>query len=68
MWLKGKGILNFEWQGGYVAFSVSVSNVDVVKHYIMNQPEHHKKTNFKDELRLFLEKYKIAYNEQYVWD
>lgn len=68
IWLKGKGILNFEWQGGYAVFSVSASKVDVVKRYIKNQPEHHKKTNFKDELRLFFERYKIEYDEKYVWD
>jgi REP-associated tyrosine transposase len=37
-WLKGQGGFdNFEWQGGYAAFSVSQSNLDGVKNYIANQ-------------------------------
>lgn len=68
MWLKQKGVLDFEWQGGYGTFSVSASNVDAVKRYIQNQSEHHKKVDFKDELRMFFEKYKIEYDEKYVWD
>lgn len=67
-WLKDKGIHNFSWQRGYACFSVSASNMKQVKAYIMNQPNHHKVTNFKDELRLFLKKYRIEFDEKYVWD
>ncbi len=67
-WLKPKGITNFEWQDGYAAFSVSASNVDTVKKYIINQPEHHIKLSFKEELIQFFEKYGIEYDERYVWD
>jgi hypothetical protein len=34
----------------------------------MNQEEHHKKVSFQDEYRAFLKKYKIEYDERYVWD
>lgn len=67
-WLKEKGIKNFSWQDGYAAFSVSASNIETVKRYIRNQPDHHKKVDFKDELRLFFEKYNVEYEERYVWD
>ncbi|MDC0584212.1 IS200/IS605 family transposase [Bacteroidales bacterium] len=67
-WMKTKGIVGFSWQDGYGAFSVSASNVDAVKKYILNQPEHHKKENFKEELVLFFKKYNIEYDERYVWD
>jgi len=67
-WLKQKGILGFDWQDGYGIFSVSASGVDVVTRYIRNQPKHHAKTGYKDELRLFFRKYKIEYDERYVWD
>ena len=54
---------DFWWQGGYGAFTVSHSNIEVVKAYIENQKEHHKKQNFKDELRLLLEKHSVPFKE-----
>jgi REP element-mobilizing transposase RayT len=35
----------FQWQEGYGAFSHSRTELDNVIRYILNQPEHHKKTN-----------------------
>ncbi len=67
-WIKKKGIVGFSWQNGYGTFSVSSSKVETVKKYILNQKEHHKRTSFKEEYRLFLKEYKIDYDEQYVWD
>jgi REP element-mobilizing transposase RayT len=67
-WLKEKGIPDFGWQDGYGVFSVSPSNINAVKKYIQNQPTHHKKKYFKDELRLFFKKYNIDFDERYVWD
>ena len=69
-WVKTKGsqFSNFYWQDGYGAFSVSPSILDRVVAYIENQHEHHKNKTFKDEFRLFLQKYKIDYDERYVWD
>ena len=69
-WMKTKGddLYNFYWQGGYGAFSVNPSQVDIVTAYIANQHEHHKKKGFQDEYRSFLKKYKIPYDERYVWD
>ncbi len=68
MRLKEKGIHNFHWQDGYGCFSVSASKVNIVKKHIRNQPEHHKRVDFKDELRAFFKEYGIDYKEQYVWD
>jgi putative transposase len=69
-WIKTKGYdyQVFEWQNGYGAFSVSTSNIARVKAYIAGQEEHHKKLTFQDELRLFLEKHNIEYDERYLWD
>ena len=78
-WLKTKGISDFDWQDGYAAFSVSASNLDALRNYILNQPDHHKKVNYKDELRIFFKKYNIDFalptaslrrpkDEKYVWD
>lgn len=69
-WIKtiDKKYQIFYWQNGYGIFSVNPSEVDVVIAYIKNQKEHHEKTTFQDEYRAFLKKYKVDYNERYVWD
>jgi hypothetical protein len=36
--------------------------------YIENQEEHHRTMTFEDEFRLFLKRYRIAFDERYVWD
>ena len=69
-WIKTQGTTyqNFYWQDGYGIFSVNPSEIKVVTEYIQNQEEHHRNKTFQDEFRAFLKKYKIEYNEQYVWD
>jgi len=57
----------FEWQEGYGAFSIGVSQIPVTRAYIKSQPEHHHHTTFKDEFRAFLKKHGIEYYERYVW-
>jgi len=69
-WMKtmGEDLTDFYWQNGYGAFSVNPSEVDKVIQYIANQKEHHQKKSFQDEYRAFLKKYKVEYDERYVWD
>jgi len=67
-WLKLNGINGFDWQDGYAIFSVSASKIETVKNYILNQPEHHKKVTFQDELRRFFKEYEIEFDEKYIWD
>jgi REP element-mobilizing transposase RayT len=69
-WIKTKGneFSNFYWQSGYGAFSVNPTEIELVKNYIINQEEHHQKKNFQDEFLAFLNKYKIEYDEKYIWD
>jgi len=50
---------HFAWQEGYSAFSVSESQAERVRNYIMNQEEHHRKQSFADELKNFLRLYNI---------
>ncbi|MFZ4592427.1 MAG: transposase, partial [Ignavibacteria bacterium] len=57
----------FEWQVGYGAFTYSRSQLKSVINYIENQKEHHKKTSFLDEFRLFLKKYEVEYDERYIF-
>ena len=57
----------FEWQEGYGVFSYSQSAVDNVYRYIQNQEVHHKKQTFRDEYLEFLKKFKVEYDEQYIF-
>lgn len=50
---------DFKWQEGYAGFTVSLSNLDSVKHYIDHQEEHHRKMDFATEWKLLLEKHGI---------
>ena len=67
-WMKEQVVVDFSWQNGYGVFSVSQSNADVVRKYIEDQAEHHKKRDFKAEFREFCERYNMAIDERYVWD
>jgi putative transposase len=69
-WVKTKGeeYSNFYWQDGYAAFSVNPSQVNIVINYIAHQHEHHQRNTFQDEFRAFLKKYRVDYDERYVWD
>jgi hypothetical protein len=59
---------NFYWQRGYGGFSVNPTEIGIVEKYILGQDIHHIKKTFQDEYRAFLNKYKIKYDEKYVWD
>lgn len=69
-WIKTKGpqFAGFHWQSGYGVFSVSQSDADTVVAYIRNQEHHHRKMTFQDEYRRLLEKYRVTFDEKYVWD
>ncbi len=70
VWMKSKGVeyVDFFWQGGYAYFSVSPKDTKSVIDYIGRQIVHHKQLSFKDELKIFLKKYDVEYDEQYLWD
>jgi REP element-mobilizing transposase RayT len=63
-----RALAEFHWQAGYAAFSVSQSNLDAVQEYIRNQAEHHRRQSHQDELREWLRRYEIEWDERYVWD
>ena len=52
----------FGWARGYGAFSVSQSALGEVAGYIARQEEHHRKKNFLDELRAFVERYGLRWH------
>jgi putative transposase len=62
-WLREQGV-DFQWQEGYGAFSVSPSLIEAVQHYIRNQKEHHPKRSFEEEFRAILDKNGVAYDEE----
>jgi len=68
-WLKTKAadLDQFHWQSGYGAFSVSQSDADAVVAYIQNQAKHHLKMTFQDEYRRLLKRYRVVFDERYVW-
>jgi len=45
--------IKFGWQVGFAAFSVSESQLEIVKKYLRNQKEHHKKQSFDQEWKRF---------------
>lgn len=57
----------FAWQSGYGAFTYGQSQVNDVINYIQNQEIHHKKKAFREEYLMFLEKFKVDYDETYVF-
>lgn len=57
----------FEWQSGYGVFSYSKSQVPDVVRYIQTQKEHHRKSTFQEEYRLFLDKFEVEYDERYLF-
>jgi REP element-mobilizing transposase RayT len=69
-WIKTQGaeFSKFHWQSGYGAFSIGQSGVEEVKTYIANQAKHHRVKSFEAELRSFLKRYHIEFDERYVWD
>ena len=58
---------DFEWQEGYGAFSVSISNVSDTIAYIEHQAEHHRTKTFEEEFIAFLERHNIPFDPKYVF-
>ncbi len=65
---KIKPRIPFEWQSGYGAFSVSESQCEKVRAYILNQEDHHRKRTFEEEFIAMLERHKFTYDLRYVFE
>ena len=57
----------FEWQRGYAAFSVSESQVPIVRDYIANQQEHHRHRSFEEEYVALLKANNLEFDERYLF-
>ena len=66
-WMKQQGVRSFAWQRGYALFSVSPADLAALIRYIDEQEAHHCTRDFKEEMRAFLEKYHVAFDDPYVW-
>jgi putative transposase len=62
-WINEQNLVpgKFGWGRGYGVFSVSESVVSEVCAYIANQEEHHRKKNFVDELKRFVERHGLEW-------
>jgi REP element-mobilizing transposase RayT len=63
-----KDLAHFAWQTGYGAFTVSQSQVDVVRRYIASQEEHHRKVPFGQEYLQLMLKHGVEITEEELWD
>ena len=68
-WVHEKGLTKgkFEWQTGFGGFSYSISQIDAVVKYINNQKAHHQKKTFIHEYLEFLEKFKVPFDERFIF-
>lgn len=58
-WINQNKLIHtkFEWQDEYLAIGIGDDKIEVVRHYIANQGEHHKKITFQQEYDKFIEHY-----------
>jgi len=61
-------IEKFGWQDGFGAFTVSVSQKDIVLKCIERQMEHHLTHKFEDEYLHLLQNHEVEFDLRYVWD
>lgn len=57
----------FSWQSRYGAFTVSESQVEKVRIYILRQEEHHRRVSFEEEFKALLRAHQIEFDERYLW-
>lgn len=58
----------FAWQPGFGAFTVSYSQQPIVRKYIQNQAEHHRKKSFMEEFIQILKSHQIQYDPRFVFE
>ncbi len=69
-WIKERKFTKFKfnWQKGYGAFTHSHLQIDVVAKYVLNQEAHHHKQTFREEYVEMLNKFQVAYKNEYLFD
>jgi len=61
------GLTGLEWQEGYGAFTIGISQAEATATYIAAQQEHHRKRDFQAEFVAILKQHRIEYDPRYVW-
>lgn len=61
-WINENNMITgkFRWQRGYSAFSVSASQFGIVKKYIENQEQHHRRKSFSVEYQEWAKQYGVG--------
>jgi REP element-mobilizing transposase RayT len=59
-WMHEQGATRFEWQVGYGAFTIGVSQKPATTNYILNQEKHHAKKSFAGEWKMFLKRHGLT--------
>jgi putative transposase len=64
---KVVGQKKFAWQSGYLGLTVSPSQIERVRKYVLNQEQHHRRLSFQEEYLELLKLSAIEYDKRYVW-
>ena len=66
LWIKQSGHFPLfdRWSEGYFAVSLGGEAVESCKRYIMNQQEHHSKSNFLDEVKYLNARYGLMWEPE----
>ena len=62
-WMHELQGTRLEWQVGYGAFTIGVSQISGTVDYILNQAKHHAKRSFAQEWKMFLKKHGLVEEE-----
>jgi len=67
-WIKGSDLYpNFSyWAEGYGAFTLSIKEKNSIVKYVMNQQDHHKSEDFREEFIRLLKENGIDFDEKYL--
>lgn len=57
----------FEWQDDYYASSVSPAKLNVMREYIKNQEEHHRKKSFQEEYQELIQQFDFKKISEQNW-
>jgi putative transposase len=59
-WMHEQRVTQSEWQVGYGAFTIGISQVAATKNYILHQEKHHAKKSFAQEWQIFLRRHGLV--------
>jgi putative transposase len=59
-WMRAQGAKGFEWQVGYGAFTIGISQIPGPLNYIRNQEKHHAKRSFAEEWKIFMKRHGLS--------